>query len=112
MDSEKAFRYQMLIKGGTDIDGAREDGYVEGAEQEALWAIVEADPDAYSQPVRETSGSAFNAEIYAMVLKLQAEYKTMREAEALEKAAFASRSEAAETDVKQAAEDEPREDAT
>jgi len=95
IDYEKAFTYYRLIVGGTDIKGAREDGYVKGAEQEALWAIVEADPDAYSQPVRETSGSAFNAEIYAMVLKLQAEYKATREAEALEKAAFASRSEAA-----------------
>jgi len=98
----------MLIAGGTDIDGAREEGYVKDADDEKLWNIVLADPDAYSQPVRETCGAVFNQEISDYVDRYWAE----KEAEALEKAAFASRSEAAETDVKQAAEDEPREDAT
>ncbi len=64
MDYEKSFRYYMLISGGTNIDGAREDGYVKDADDEALWNIVLADPDAYSQPVRETCGAVFSKEIF------------------------------------------------
>ena len=58
IDYEKAFTYYRLIVGGTDIKGAREDGYVKGAEQEALWAIVKADPEPYSQPSGESPGAA------------------------------------------------------
>jgi len=50
MDYEKAFVFYMLINGGTDIDGAREDGYVKDADDEALWNIVLANPDDWSQP--------------------------------------------------------------
>ena len=91
IDYEKSFRFYMLISGGTDIDGAREDGYVKDADDEKLWNIVLADPDAYSQPVRETCGAVFNQEVSDAVDRYWAE----KEAEALEKAAFASRSEAA-----------------